>query len=100
MTTGTVGLDGNKTLTFTFQDGAGALADPTSIALTIQPPTGAAVAKTDTDMTNTSLGVWTYVHTFTLEGRWFFYVDGDGTVEAAGTIEIYCLQKQTGTPPP
>lgn len=94
-TTEAVHTGSSKDLTFTFKARDGALADPTSIALTIREPDGVVVAKTEADMTQVSTGVWRYVHAVTKAGRHSAEADGDG-VEAAVGIDFYGLRQETG----
>jgi hypothetical protein len=95
MTTATVNVGSSKDLDFTFKDRDGTLTNPTSIALTIRQPDGTEIAKTKTDMTEVSTGVWRYVFAVTQEGRHFARADGDGAVEAAVAVEFYALRKTT-----
>lgn len=70
--------------TWEFRDLAGTLTDPTAIAVTILPPTGAAVTKAITDLTRDSLGTFHLDYTLTP------YAPGDWTIraEASGTIVV------------
>ena len=96
MTTESVYVGSSKDLDFTFKDRAGALANPTTIALTIREPDGVEISKTQADMTNpTNPGVWRYVFAVTKEGRHHATADGDGAVEAVAQVEFHALRKGT-----
>lgn len=95
MATATAVVGTTKRLSFTFRDVAEALADPTSIALTIREPDGNEISKTDADMVHPSTGLYTYDHPVTKEGRHFVYVDGDGALDAAAQPEFYAMRKTT-----
>lgn len=78
------------TLTFTFRDLDGDLADPTAITFRLLDPDGNETTEDETDATNTTTGVWVWElpQTFDESGRWFARAEGTETVIAAVETQI------------
>lgn len=82
-------------LLFTFRARDNTLTNPSTIALTIREPDGTEIAKTQSDMTNLSTGLWRYIFAITKEGTHVARADGDGVVEAAAAVVFRALRKGT-----
>lgn len=77
-----------STVTATFRDTAGALADPTGTAFTSVAPTGAQTVLTPNHV---STGVYTVQVPFTTAGPWYVVAAGSGLVSVVNEILIDVL---------
>lgn len=76
------------TVTATFRDVAGGLADPTAVALTSVSPTGTTAVLTPT---HASTGVYTASVPFTTAGSWWIVAAGSGLVSVVNELLIDVL---------
>ena len=82
-----------RTLTGTFHNAAGALADPTAVTLTVRKPDGTESTPT---ATHASTGVYTYALTFDQSGVWRYRFAGTGTVAEAGEQMLTVRRQRVG----
>jgi hypothetical protein len=84
----TVYVGGTEVVTATFRDSAGALADPTSVTVTIEDPDGNQAAGV---AVNQSVGIYTVDVTCDDAGYWFVRVVGTGNnVDAISETTVCC----------
>lgn len=81
------------TLKGEFVNGAGALAAPTTVVLTITAPDGSTTVVNTAGLTNPSLGVYTYNLTLTQAGTYTYEFDGTGAVpaDAVGYLTVVAV---------
>lgn len=87
---GTFQLGQKPTLTLTYTDVDGALADPSSPVLQVKYPDGTETDYT-TGFTKVSLGVWTWAFpdVLSLDGRYFLRSTDDGSVGFSEEAEFF-----------
>jgi hypothetical protein len=71
------------TLTATFRNDDGALADPTAVTITVKKPSGTTDVYTGGALTHPSTGVYEVVVTPTESGNWRWKAVGTGAVTVA-----------------
>jgi hypothetical protein len=82
------------TLQATFTSIAGTNADPTTVALKVEDPGGTITTYTyaDLDITKTAAGVFQYVLSLTLAGRYWYRWAGTGSVQAVSPDQPITVQ--------
>jgi hypothetical protein len=82
------------TLQATFTNLSGVNADPTTVALKVEDPGGVVTTYTyaDLDITKAATGVFQYVLSVTLEGRYWYQWTGTGTVQVASPDQLITVQ--------
>lgn len=76
----TYGINTLVRVTATFKNAAGALADPDTVTINIQSPSGAHTAPTTTRL---FLGIWYVDVLANEEGRWVYNAEGTGAVQVS-----------------
>lgn len=89
MTTPAHDIGDQRRLTGSFTDLIGDPANPTTVTLTIREPDGTLISKTGGELTNPTVGTFTYDHTIAKPGRHVVRWVGTGDVVAAGENEFY-----------
>lgn len=82
------------TVTGTFRNTAGTLANPTTTSLRIKKPDGTVTVVNQASLTNSSAGIWTYDITIDAAGIWRYRFDGTGAVAAAEEDFFYVRRRQ------
>jgi len=77
--------------TCTFTDLAGAVANPTAVAVKLRDPAGTVTTPTPT---NSGTGVYYVDITLTSEGRWYVRFEGTGVVIAASEQQLKARDSQ------
>jgi hypothetical protein len=82
------------TLQATFTNLSGVNADPTTVALKVEDPGGVVTTYTyaDLDIAKAATGVFQYVLSVTLEGRYWYRWVGTGSVQAASEDKMITVQ--------
>lgn len=79
------------TITATFRNGVGALADPTVVTVYVTDETGAIATIPQGALTHVGLGIWSYAVTFDAVGDWLVEFDGDGAVNVEGSQAFHII---------
>jgi hypothetical protein len=82
----TYDIGDRPTITATFTNLAGDLANPSAITFQTKAPDGTVVTDNQADATNTGVGVWTYLlpAAFNAAGTWVTRVQATAGLETAG----------------
>jgi hypothetical protein len=92
-------IDTMLQLTGTFADAlTGQLADPTTITLYLQPPTGVLQTITGGSLTRISTGVYTYTFTASISGAWSYKWQGTGAVVVTSPDTKFTVNPSTLVP--
>ncbi len=93
-------IDDSRRLTATFKNLAGTNTDPTTATIIIREPDGTEITKSGTvavpdELTNDTVGVWSYDFTITNTGRHIVRWKGVGAIITAERSEFWVRQKGT-----
>jgi hypothetical protein len=82
-------------LTATFKDLSGALADPTTVTITVTLPNGTAAVGSPFTAARDSLGQYHYDYTTTVAGIHQYYSTGTGAVAGVGLADVFTVAPAT-----